>query len=79
MRARKGATMEVDGRIEGIQRYSIHGTLYFRAYFAHDDSPDEIRQAQLPFDAMDIDLQPGDPIRITYLLKTVMEIRKRAK
>lgn len=70
--------MEIDGRIEGIQRFSIHGTLYFRAFYAHDDTPEEIRQCQLPFDAIDIDLQAGDPIKITYVMTTVMEIRKRA-
>jgi hypothetical protein len=68
--------MDVDGRIEGIQRYSIHGTLYFRAFYAHDDDPDQIKQCQLPFDAIAVDLKPGDPITITYLMTTVMEIRK---
>lgn len=67
--------MEVDGRLEGLQAYSIHGTRYFRVFYSHRDEPDEIRQCLLPFDAFDADLTPGDPIRITYLLKTVMEIR----
>jgi hypothetical protein len=68
--------MEVDGDLEGLQPYAIHGTRYYRAYFTHQDSPDDIRSCQLPFDAIDEDLRPGDPIRITYLLKTVMEIRR---
>jgi hypothetical protein len=68
--------MEVDGRLEGIQAYLIHDTRYFRAYFTHLDEPDKIRQCQLPFDAFDEGLKPGDPIRITYLLRTVMEIRR---
>jgi hypothetical protein len=70
--------MEVDGRLEGLQAYQIHDTRYFRVYYTHKDEPDEIRQCQLPFDALDADLKPGDPIRITYLLKTVMEIRRPA-
>jgi hypothetical protein len=70
--------MEVDGRLEGLQTYQIHGTRYFRAFYTHADEPEEIRQCQLPFDALDADLKPGDPIRITYLLKTVMEIRRPA-
>ena len=68
--------MEVDGRLEGLQAYEIHSTRYFRAFFSHADDPDTIHQAQLPFDAFDEDLKPGDPIRVTYLLRTVMEIRR---
>jgi hypothetical protein len=68
--------MEVDGRLEGLQAYAIHGTRYYRAFFSHLDDPDEIRQCQLPFDAIDAELKPGDPIRITYLRETVREIRR---
>lgn len=71
-------TMEVDGRLEGLQAITIHGTRYYRVFFSHLDDPDEIRQCQLPFDALDENLKPGDPIRITYLLKTIMEIRRRS-
>ena len=68
--------MEIDGRLEGLQAYAIHGTPYYRAYFAHLDLPDDIQACQLPFDAIDEDLKPGDSVRITYLLKTVMQIRR---
>lgn len=70
--------MEIDGRLEGLQPYSIHGTRYFRVFYAHVDDPDTIQQCQLPFDAFDGELKPGDLIRITYLLRTVMEIRRRS-
>lgn len=69
--------MDVDGRLEGVQPYAIHGTRYFRLFYTHEGEPDEIRNCQLPFDAVDSDLKPGDQIKITYLLKTVMEIRRR--
>lgn len=68
--------MEIEGRLEGLQAYEIHGTRYYRVFFSHAGDPDEIRQCQLPFDALDQGLAPGDSIRITYLLKTVMEIRR---
>jgi hypothetical protein len=70
--------MEVEGRLEGVQRYLIHGTPYFRAYFSLPDAPDEIQQCQLPFDAFDETLKPGDAITITFLLKTVMRIERAA-
>lgn len=69
--------MEIDGRLEGIQPYAIHGMRYYRVFYSHVGAPDDILQAQLPFDAVDERAQPGDPIVITYLLKTVMAVAKR--
>jgi len=69
--------MEIDGKLEGVQPFSIHGTTYYRLFYSHVDDPDQINQCQLPFDAVDANLKPGDPVRITYLLRTVMEIRAR--
>jgi hypothetical protein len=68
--------MEVDGRLEGLQAYEIHGTRYYRVFYTHLDEPDEIQNCQLPFDAIDAELKPGDQIQITYLLKTVMAIHR---
>ena len=69
--------MDVDGVLEGLQPYTIHGLPWFRAFFTHIDDPETIHQAQLPDDAFDRTLQPGDAIVVTYLLKTVMQIRRR--
>lgn len=68
--------MDVEGTLEGLQPYAIHGTRYYRVFYSHADAPDEILHCQLPFDAFESDLKPGDPITITYLLKTVMGIRR---
>ncbi len=68
--------MNVEGRLEGIRRYTIHGGPYAYLYFSHLDDPDTVHQAQLPEEAWDSDLQVGDRVVITYLLRTVMEIRR---
>ncbi len=68
--------MNVEGKLEGIRRYTIHGGPYAWLFFSHLDDPDTIIEAQLPEEAYDADLAVGDRIVITYLLKTVMEIRK---
>jgi hypothetical protein len=68
--------MSVEGRLEGIRRYTIHGGPYAYLYFSHLDDPETVIQAQLPDEAWDTDLQVGDRIVITYLLRTVMEIRR---
>ena len=70
-------TVDADGTLEGIRPYTIHGLPWFQVYFTHVDDPETIHQAQLPDDAFDGTLRPGDPIVITYLLKTVMQIRRR--
>lgn len=67
--------MDVLGTLEGRQDYTIHGEPYAQLYFSLPDDPENIQQCRLPSDAFDADLKPGDPIRITFLLKTVMEIR----
>ena len=68
--------MDVLGTLEGRQDYTIHGELYAQLYFSVADDRENIQQCRLPSDAFDADLKPGDPIRITFLLKTVMEIRR---
>ena len=70
--------MDVDGTLEGRQDYAIHGQRYARLYFTLPDDSATIHQCQLPDDAFDADLKAGDPVTITFLLKTVMAIRKRA-
>ncbi len=71
--------MNVEGRLEGIRRYTIHGGPYAYLYFSHLDDPDTIHQAQLPEEAYDAQLKVGDRIVVTYLLKTVMEIRRASQ
>jgi hypothetical protein len=68
--------MTVEARLEGIRRYTIHGGPYAQLYFSHLDDPEMVHQAQLPEEAWDSDLRVGDRIVVTYLLKTVMEVRK---
>ena len=67
--------MDVEARLEGVQQYQIHSTTYFHVFFSLPGSPDEVQQCQLPFDAFDASLKPGDSIIVTYLLRTVMQIR----
>jgi len=68
--------MEVRGRLEGIQHYTIHGGPYGRLFYTLPGDPETVLQAQLPAEAFDADLAVGDTIVLTMLLRTVMEIRK---
>lgn len=69
--------MESFGTLEGRQDYTIHGQLYARLFFHADGDPENIVQCQLPSDAFDTDMQVGDKIHITMLMRTVMEVRKQ--
>ena len=70
--------METLGRLEGRQIFLLHGQQYYRVFYSHADDPETIRQCQLAESEFDVDLATGDPIRITYLLRTVLEIRRDA-
>jgi hypothetical protein len=67
--------VEVEIRVEGIQRLLIHSSEYVRVYFTFPDNPDAIQQCQLPIEAFDSGLAVGDAALATMLLRTVMEIR----
>ena len=68
--------MEIEATVEGIQRIAIHGSPYVRVFFALDDDRETIHQAQLPDEAVDADIRVGDRVRLTMLLRTVMEVRR---
>jgi hypothetical protein len=69
--------MEIEGTLEGLQPYTIHGGQYLRVFYSLADDPETILQCQLPEEAVDATIKPGDPITINYLLKTVMGISQR--
>lgn len=68
--------MEVMAKLEGRQDYLLHGEPYARLFYSFPERPDEILQCQLSADAFDGDLQPGDHVWLTMLLRMVMEMRK---
>lgn len=69
--------MDQPGTLEGIQRYTIHGSPYVRVFFTLDGDAEAVQQAQLPIEAFDESLRPGDAISVTMLIRTVMSIARR--
>jgi hypothetical protein len=67
--------VEIAGTLEGLQPYTIHGSRYVRVYYSHADDPETILQCQLPEEAVDSALKPGDSVFINYLLKNVLLLR----
>jgi len=68
--------VEIEATIEGMQRIAIHGSPYVRVFYSLDDDRDTVLQAQLPDEAVDAGIDVGDRIRLTMLLRTVMEVRR---
>ncbi|MBA2469248.1 MAG: hypothetical protein H0V37_07570 [Chloroflexia bacterium] len=68
--------MEIQGKLEGRQIFMLHGVPYHRVFYTHRDDPETVLQCQLAESEFDGDLAVGDPILITYLLRTVLEIRR---
>ena len=68
--------MEIEATVEGLQRIAIHGSPYVRVYYSLDDDRETINQAQLPDEAVDADIRVGDRVRLTVLLRTVMDVRR---
>jgi hypothetical protein len=77
IRNQESNRLDVEGTLEGRQDYTIHGERYARFYFTLPDDPETIHQCQLPSDAFDAGLNVGDQVMVTFLLKTVMAIRKK--
>jgi len=69
--------MEQSGTLEGVQRYTIHGSPYVRVFFTLEGDAETVVQAQLPIEAFDESLRPGDPISVTMLMRTVMAVARR--
>jgi hypothetical protein len=68
--------VEVWAVVEGLQRFLIHSSAYVRLFYSLDGEPEQILQAQLPEEAVDSGIQVGDRVRLTMVLRTVMEVRK---
>jgi hypothetical protein len=68
--------MEIEARIEGMQQIAIHGSPYVRVFYTTPDDPETIQHAQLPSEAVDDGIKVGDIVRLTMLLRTVMEARR---
>ena len=69
--------MDQPGTLEGVQRYTIHGSPYVRVFFTLESDAETVVQAQLPIEAFDESLRPGDPITVTMLMRTVMAVGRR--
>ena len=66
-----------DGLLRKIQTISIHGQISWDVYYTHADDPEgQVVTARLGPESMDRGLEPGDRIRLHYVLGTVTGVTR---
>jgi len=65
-----------DAILQKVQPVSIHGQLSLDVYFEFPDEPGQMRRARVGPEAVPRDLQPGDRIRLSYLVGAVTGVAK---
>lgn len=73
----KGDGVEIEAVILGLVPFDIHDQPYLTIYFAHDDDPETVLQAQLPLDAIYPHPHVNDRIRVHYVLQVPTRIDKQ--
>ena len=60
-----------------IEPISIHGQVSWEVYFSDPEGPDgSVEMARVGPEAVDEGLEPGDRIRLEYLLGTVISVTR---
>jgi hypothetical protein len=68
-----------DGILKRIQPISIHGQISWDVFFTSVEEPDgQITVARLGPEAVDQHLEPGDRIRVEYLVGSAVKITRVA-
>ncbi len=60
--------------IHQVRLVDIHGTRFLDIVYAHTGAPDQLRQARLGPESVYPDPQPGDAIRVSYLMNIATAI-----
>ncbi|MCG8348476.1 MAG: hypothetical protein MI924_11950 [Chloroflexales bacterium] len=59
-----------------VQMVDIHGTHYYDIVYTHTDD-NQTRQARVGKEAIYTDPQPGDTVRVAYLMNVVTNVQRR--
>ena len=67
-----------DATLLRLQPISIHGQLSYDAHYAFEDDPDQMHVARVGPEAVDSGVQPGDRVRLDFLVGVVTAIHRQA-
>ena len=65
-----------EGVLHRLQPISIHGQLSYDVHYTSDDDPDQPHVARVGTESVAQGLQPGDRIRLDFLVGVVTHIHK---
>ena len=61
-----------------VQPISVHGQISWDVYFSDPDDPDRVSVARVGPEAVSHKLEPGDRIRLDYMVGSVTAVHKVA-
>lgn len=62
-----------------VQPISVHGQISWDVYFSDPEDPDQVSVARVGPEAVSHMLEPGDRIRLDYMLGSVVAIHRIAR
>ncbi len=65
-----------DAVLRRVQPISIHGQLSYDVHYTFEDDPDQPHVARIGPEAVARDLQPGDRVRLDFLVGVVTQIQR---
>lgn len=66
-----------DATLRQVQQIDIHGTHFYDLRYSHADAPDQLRQARVSGESIYASPQPGDAVRVSYLMGVVTTVERR--
>ena len=66
-----------DATLRTVRLIDIHGTRFYDLEYTHDDAPDNVRAARVGLESAYADPQPGDQMRVSYLMNVVTALARR--
>jgi hypothetical protein len=66
-----------DATLRSVHLIDIHGTRFYDIEYAHDDLPSQVRSARIGLESAYDRPQPGDQVRVSYLMNVVTALARR--
>ena len=66
-----------DSTLRTVRLIDIHGTRFYDIEYTHDDLPSQVRTTRLGLESAYDNPQPGDQIRVSYLMNVVTALARR--
>ena len=67
-----------DATLQQLQQVDIHGTHFFDLVYVHAATPQQRHTARVSAESIYANPQPGDSVRITYLMSVVTGVERHA-